>query len=67
METKVYLVKTYIDDEWQTFTIKHKVLARNEQRAKELVTHYWLNKSSFNIVRIMDIKELTEFVEGVIC
>ncbi len=67
MATKTYLVKTWIDDGWQTFTIEHKVLACDEQRAKELVTRFWSHKNSFNIVRIMDTKELTEFVEGVIC
>ena len=67
MATKTYLVKTWIDDGWQTFTIEHKVLAHDEQRAKELVTRFWSHKNSFNIVRIMDTKELTEFVEGVIC
>ena len=67
MMTKIYLVKAWIDDGWQRFTIKHKVLAYNEQRAKELVTRYWLDKDSSNIVRILDAEELTEFVEGVIC
>lgn len=67
MMTKVYLVKTWIDDGWQRFIIEHKVLAHNEQRAKELVTCYWLNKDSSNIVRVLDTKELTEFIEGVIC
>ena len=67
MTTRVYLVKAWIDDGWQRFTIEHKVLAYNEKRAKELVTRYWLNKDSSNIVRILDAKELTEFVEGVIC
>ena len=67
MTTRVYLVKAWIDDGWQRFTIEHKVLAYNEQRAKELVTHYWLNKDSSNIVRILDVNELAGFVEGVIC
>lgn len=67
MMTKVYLVKAWIDDGWQRFTIEHKVLAHNEQRAKELVTRYWLDKDSSNIVRVLNAKELTEFVEGVIC
>ncbi len=67
MTTKVYLVKAWIDDGWQRFMIEHKVLAYNEQRAKELVTRYWLDKDSSNIVRVLDAKELTEFVEGVIC
>jgi hypothetical protein len=67
MTTRVYLVKAWIDDGWQRFTIEHKVLAYNEQRAKELVTRYWLDKDSSNIVRVLDAKELTEFVEGVIC
>ena len=63
----IYLVKAWIDDGWQRFTIEHKVLANNEQRAKELVTRYWLDKDSSNIVRILDAKELNDFVEGVIC
>ena len=66
MTTKVYLVKAWIDDRWQRFTIEHKVLAHNGQRAKELVTRYWLDKDSSNIVRVLDVNELTDFVEGVI-
>lgn len=67
MMSKIYLVKTWVDDGWQRFTTKHKVLASNEQRAKELVTRYWLDKDSTNLVEVLDVKELTEFIEGVIC
>lgn len=63
---KIYLVETWIDDGWERFTTEHKVLARNEQRAKELVICYWLNKDSSNIVKVLDVKELIEFTEGVI-
>ena len=67
MITKVYLVKVWVGEGWQRVTIEYKVLAYNEQRAKELVTHYWLNKNSSNTMRIIDVKELNEFVEGIIC
>ena len=63
----IYLVKAWIDDGWQRFTIEHKVLAYNEQRAKELVTRYWLDKDSSNIVHVLNVNELAGFAEGVIC
>lgn len=63
----IYLVKAWIDDGWQRFTIEHKVLANNIERAKELVKQYWIEKDHTNIVQILDAYPLKDFIEGVIC
>lgn len=65
--TKIYHVRLWVDDGWQRFDIDHKVLARSEERAAELVKQYWLNKDHTNIVKVKEVELLREFVEGVIC
>lgn len=66
MTTKVYLVKVWVDDGWQRFTIEHKVLANCKVRAAWLACDFWRKKDSTNIVKLQSVEELENFTEGVI-
>lgn len=63
---KIFKVKVWVDDGWQRFTTIHKVIADNKVRAGVLAINYWKRKDSTNIVKLQDVKELENFVEGVI-
>lgn len=63
---KIFEVKVWVDDGWQRFTTIHKVMANSKVRAGVLAIDYWKRKDSTNIVKLQEVKELEDFVEGVI-
>ena len=63
---KIFEVKVYVDDGWQRFYTTHKVLADCKMRAGQLACDYWQSKDSANIVKLQNVEELENFVEGVI-
>ena len=63
---KIFEVKVYVDDGWQRFYTTHKVLANDKERAAWLACNFWQKKDSSNIVKLQNVKELENFVEGVI-
>ena len=63
---KIFEVNVYVDDGWQRFYTTHKVLADCKMRAGQLACDYWRSKDSANIVKLQNVEELENFVEGVI-
>ena len=63
---KIFEVKVYVDDGWQRFYTTHKVLADCKMRPGQLACDYWQSKDSANIVKLQNVEELENFVEGVI-
>lgn len=63
---KIFEVKVYVDDGWERFYTTHKVLANCEVRAGRLACDYWRKKDNTNIVQLQSVKELKDFIEGII-